>query len=86
MSRALHTAKTNDAIATIVETIAQRSIMLSYPVIAGLLVLMEFGGSAYHHRGARLIYYICVLAASAAMSEGTTPSLCHSQLFMREGL
>ncbi|MBQ8680502.1 MAG: hypothetical protein IJ530_12185 [Treponema sp.] len=32
----MHTAKTNDAIATIVETIAQRSIMLSYPVIIGL--------------------------------------------------
>ena len=37
-ARALHIAKTNDATVTIAVTIAQRSIMLSYPVIAGLLI------------------------------------------------
>ena len=41
LSRALRIAKTNDATVTIVETIAQRSVMLSYPVIAGLLVQMN---------------------------------------------
>ena len=41
MSRALRIAKTNDATVTIVDTIAQRSEMLSYPVIAGLLILVN---------------------------------------------
>ena len=34
-------AKTNDATVTIAVTTAQRSITLSYPVIAGLLVLVN---------------------------------------------
>ena len=64
LARALHTAKTNDAIATIVETIAQRSIMLSYPVIAGLLVLVNSEVSAYHHRGADEVYCMFVFNTS----------------------
>lgn len=41
LPRALRIAKTNDATVTVVVTIAQRSIKLSYPVIAGLLVHMN---------------------------------------------
>ena len=41
LASALRIAKTNDATVTIVDTIAQRSVMLSYPVIAGLLVQMN---------------------------------------------
>ena len=41
MSRALRIAKTNDTTVIAVVTIVQRSVMLSYPVIAGLLVLMN---------------------------------------------
>ena len=41
LASAMHIAKTNDATVTIAVTTAQRSMMLSYPVIAGLLVLVN---------------------------------------------